>query len=94
MITPTLTPRELDVARLLVSGLANKQIAHRIGISEHTVKNYLYSIYQKLHVSNRAQAAVTLVFTLRLVHISYVLTHQDIGQIPVHHPPNPSEPDP
>ena len=51
-----LTERELEVLGLLSKGLANKQIAVALGISEHTVKFHVSSIYQKLNVTNRTEA--------------------------------------
>lgn len=51
-----LTERESEVLGLLAKGLANKQIAAALGISEHTVKFHVSSIYQKLNVTNRAEA--------------------------------------
>jgi DNA-binding CsgD family transcriptional regulator len=51
-----LTGRELEVLRHLADGLANKQIAAALGISEHTVKFHISSIYSKFGVSNRAEA--------------------------------------
>lgn len=51
-----LTGRELEVLRHLADGLANKQIAAVLGISEHTVKFHISSIYTKFGVSNRAEA--------------------------------------
>ena len=51
-----LTDRESEVLGLLARGLANKQIAVALGISEHTVKFHVSSIYQKLHVTNRTEA--------------------------------------
>jgi DNA-binding NarL/FixJ family response regulator len=51
-----LSDRELEVLGLLAQGLANKQIAGRLGISEHTVKFHVSSIYTKLDVTNRAEA--------------------------------------
>ena len=51
-----LTPREEEVLRHLARGLANKQIAAQLGISEHTVKFHVSSIYAKLGVTNRAEA--------------------------------------
>jgi DNA-binding NarL/FixJ family response regulator len=51
-----LTERELEVLALLAKGLANKQIAVSLGISEHTVKFHVSSIYQKLNVTNRTEA--------------------------------------
>ncbi len=53
-----LTARELEVLQLVAARLANKEIAHRLGISENTVKNHLKSILAKLHLSSRQQAAV------------------------------------
>jgi two-component system, NarL family, response regulator YdfI len=50
-----LTKRETEVLQLLAQGLANKQIASSLGISEHTVKFHISSIYSKLGVNNRAE---------------------------------------
>ncbi len=57
-VTPQdpLTDREVEVLGLLAKGLANKQIAASLGISEHTVKFHVSSIYTKLNVTNRAEA--------------------------------------
>ncbi|MDM9379672.1 response regulator transcription factor [Chlorogloeopsis sp. ULAP01] len=52
----TLTPREIEVLEMLASGLANKAIAKRLQISEHTVKFHISSIFHKLGVSTRTQA--------------------------------------
>ncbi|MBI5952446.1 MAG: response regulator transcription factor [Chloroflexi bacterium] len=51
-----LTAREMEVIQLMAQGLANKQIALRLGISEHTVKFHLSSLYAKLGVSSRTEA--------------------------------------
>ncbi|MBX3005562.1 MAG: response regulator transcription factor [Anaerolineales bacterium] len=51
-----LTERELDVLQLLAEGMANKQIALQLNISEHTVKFHSSSIYAKLGVTNRTEA--------------------------------------
>jgi DNA-binding NarL/FixJ family response regulator len=51
-----LTNRELEVLQLIAQGLANKQIALQLDISEHTVKFHLSSIYAKLGVTNRTEA--------------------------------------
>ena len=51
-----LTDRELEVLGLLAKGFANKQIAAALGISEHTVKFHVSSIYTKLNVTNRTEA--------------------------------------
>jgi two-component system, NarL family, response regulator YdfI len=51
-----LTDRENQVLQLLAHGLANKQIALSLGISEHTVKFHISAIYSKLGASNRTEA--------------------------------------
>jgi DNA-binding NarL/FixJ family response regulator len=51
-----LTDREVEVLGMLLRGLANKQIAAELGISEHTVKFHVSSIYTRLNVSNRTEA--------------------------------------
>ena len=48
-----LSHRELQVAECAAQGYGNKQIADRLGLSEHTIKNYLFRIFSKLGVSNR-----------------------------------------
>ena len=51
-----LTPRELDVLRLLVEGCSNKQIAEQLVLAEGTVKFYVHGILEKLEVHSRTQA--------------------------------------
>lgn len=53
-----LSPRELQVLRLVTSGLANKQIARRLGISESTVKAHISSVFRRIGVTDRTSAAV------------------------------------
>jgi DNA-binding NarL/FixJ family response regulator len=53
-----LTPRETEVLALVRQGLANKQIARRLGISERTVKAHLTSTFQRIGVVDRTQAAL------------------------------------
>jgi len=53
-----LSAREEEVLRLVASGLANKQIARRLSITERTVKAHLTSIFNRLGVSDRTQAAL------------------------------------
>ena len=53
-----LTDREREVLVLVASGLANKQIARRLGIAEKTVKTHLTNLFQRLGVSDRTQAAL------------------------------------
>jgi DNA-binding NarL/FixJ family response regulator len=52
----TLTPRELDVLRLLTAGMANKEIGARLYLSADTVKTHLGNVYRKLGVEGRAHA--------------------------------------
>jgi DNA-binding NarL/FixJ family response regulator len=53
-----LTPRELDVLRLLATGVNNRDIAAALNIAESTVKNHVNSILAKLQVANRTAAAL------------------------------------
>ena len=53
-----LTAREQEVLALLGEGLANKQIARRLGIAEKTVKAHLTSVFQSIGVTDRTQAAL------------------------------------
>jgi DNA-binding NarL/FixJ family response regulator len=52
----SLTPRESEVLALLAEGLGNKEIAHRLNISEHTIKFHIGSILAKLGASSRTEA--------------------------------------
>jgi DNA-binding NarL/FixJ family response regulator len=52
----SLTPREVQVLNHLAKGLANKEIADVLNISEHTAKDYLKSILAKLRVADRTEA--------------------------------------
>jgi DNA-binding NarL/FixJ family response regulator len=54
--TAVLTARELEVLRMLADGAANKTIAWKLGISEHTVKFHVASILAKLNASTRTEA--------------------------------------
>lgn len=63
-----LTPREIEVLRLLADGVSNKIIAHRLGISDHTVKFHVTSILSKMNAGTRTEA-VTLGVRMGLVYL-------------------------
>jgi DNA-binding NarL/FixJ family response regulator len=52
---PLLSRREKQVATMVVEGLTNLEIAGKLGVSAHTVKNHLFHIYEKLGISNRIE---------------------------------------
>ncbi|MGH9593272.1 MAG: helix-turn-helix domain-containing protein, partial [Bryobacteraceae bacterium] len=66
---PELSVRELDVLRLIVQGLSNKQIASALNIAEYTVKNHVKSILGKLGVEDRTQAT-TAAIQRGIVHLA------------------------
>ena len=51
----TLSKREEEIARLVASGLSNGEVAQRLSLSRHTVKNYLFRVYEKLGISTRIE---------------------------------------
>jgi DNA-binding NarL/FixJ family response regulator len=57
---PPLTPRQVEVLRLLARGLTNKEICGVLGIAEGTVKAHAVRIYEILNVTNRTEAATRL----------------------------------
>ena len=65
--TPLLTRREEDVVRLVADGLKNREIAQRLKVKEHSIRNYIYRIFEKLGVSSRVEL------------ILYVFSHRDGG---------------
>lgn len=56
-----LTPRELQVLKLIIEGKFNREIAMELNIREQSVKNILNKLFLKLDVTNRTQAAVKAV---------------------------------
>ena len=56
-VPTVLTPRELDVLKLVAQGMSNHDIAQRLVLSEHTVHRHLANILRKLNLSSRAAAA-------------------------------------
>jgi DNA-binding NarL/FixJ family response regulator len=53
-----LSKREQDVVHCVAEGLSNREIAHRLKLTEHTVKNYLFRIFDKLGVSSRVEVVL------------------------------------
>jgi DNA-binding NarL/FixJ family response regulator len=54
----SLAPREEQILELVAKGLSNKEVARQLDLQEKTVKHYMTSILQKLHVRNRVEAAL------------------------------------
>lgn len=67
-IQSDISPREIEVLRLIAQGKANKEIAGKLGISEGTVKNHLTNIFTKLGAVDRAQA-LTIAVKRQLVQL-------------------------
>lgn len=59
--TAPLTPREIEILRLVAEGLSNREIGRRLVITEGTVKNHVHSALEKLNLENRIQAAAYIV---------------------------------
>ena len=57
-LVAALSPQEQRVLALIADGRTNKEVANEMGLAEKTVKNYLSTIFEKLHVTRRSQAAV------------------------------------
>jgi DNA-binding NarL/FixJ family response regulator len=62
-VVSVLTPRELDVLKLVAQGLSNPDIARRLVLSEHTVHRHVANIFRKLSLSSRAAATAWAVRT-------------------------------
>jgi len=60
-----LTKREDEVVRLVAEGLQNRDIAKELKLSEHTVKNYLFHIFEKLGVSSRVELVLYAVSNVK-----------------------------
>ena len=56
-----LSPREMEVLKLIAENLSNREIAERLYISEHTVKAHVKAIFRKLHIDDRTQAVIMAV---------------------------------
>lgn len=62
-LLPQLTRRERELITLIARGMQNKNIAHELNISEHTVRAHIGNIMRKYRLQNRMQIAVTLAVT-------------------------------
>jgi DNA-binding CsgD family transcriptional regulator len=60
----TLTPRELEVLKMIAFGMTNAEAAQRLHLSVHAIKFHLAAIYRRLGVNNRTEAAVTYLRSL------------------------------
>ena len=72
---PILTDRENQVLSLIADGLTNREISCNLFISESTVENHIHHIYEKLGVSNRAQA-VACAFQFRIFLLNEMLENR------------------
>ena len=54
-VPPLLTRREEDVVQLVADGMKHREIAEKLNVSEHSIRNYLYRIFDKLGVSSRIE---------------------------------------
>jgi len=53
-----LTDREVQVVRLVAEGYTNREISQALGLSEHTIKNYMFRVFDKVGVSSRVELAI------------------------------------
>ena len=65
---PLLTRREEEVVHLVADGLKNREIAQQLKVKEHSIRNYIYRIFEKLGVSSRVEL------------ILYVFSHRESGK--------------
>ena len=65
-----LTTREQVVVRLVAEGMGNREIARELGLSEHTIKNYLFRIFEKLGFSNRVELVLYAIARLNQAQAS------------------------
>lgn len=66
---PILTKREEAIVSLVAEGLTNREISRELNLSEHTVKNYLFRVFDKLGVSNRSELIVYTLSQRRVAQI-------------------------
>jgi two-component system nitrate/nitrite response regulator NarL len=76
-----LSAREKEVVRCLVEGLTNREIAESLAISQHTVKNYVFKIYEKLGVSNRVELVFQVLSGQSEGNTAWVNSHQEMKRM-------------
>jgi DNA-binding NarL/FixJ family response regulator len=67
-----LTPRETKVVHLLAEGMSTREISHQLAVTEHTIRNYVSVIYDKLGVSSRVELALYAITRKDLNHFSEI----------------------
>jgi DNA-binding NarL/FixJ family response regulator len=72
-----LTNREEEVVHLVAEGLQNREIATKLKLSEHTVKNYLFHIFDKLGVSSRVELVLYAVSSVKSLQTAAVLSGEE-----------------
>ena len=72
-----LTKREKDVVRLLAEGFTNRDVARELNLSEHTIKNYIFRMFDKAGVSNRVELVLYAVSSAKDVRIDRAKEHQE-----------------
>ena len=82
-----LSKREEEVVSCVAEGLTNREIARQLGLSEHTVKNYLFSIFDKLGISGRVELVL-----YALSHRELVTRSEPTDSVAVGQNPSPSSP--
>jgi DNA-binding CsgD family transcriptional regulator len=82
-----LTKREEDVVRLLAEGMQNREIARELNLSEHTIKNYLFHIFDKLGVSSRVELILYAVSNSKPIQTAGIqsddLEYESVGDLVV-----------
>lgn len=80
-----LSKREDEIARLVATGLANSEVSEKLGLSRHTVKNYLFRIYEKLEISTRIELVLYILSRERQSEAKNELTPRLVyeGEAPV-----------
>ena len=82
-----LSAREVDVVRCVAEGLSNREIAQRLTLREHTVKNYLFRIFDKLGVSSRVEVVLYALSGGNSPHRTGPTSHTGAGKKDAAHAP-------